>query len=289
MALIINGAPVISPDGIEIGSYKTLIRALMTRSIGVGGDSVVRVQNGCLTIGPDRKGVAMAYGGYVPTPTDALCYLGLMADGSKELAEDGLALLADGTGVSVEETAERIVDMACQQILASAADMVAQLNSRPVYTVHEMYEGVVIQPDQILVLGGPASQFAGRLKKFFTGKVETVPNWQVANAIGCALSRVTCEVTVYADTGRGIITAQGEEFVEAISRDITLEDVRRIAFDLVRDKAVRRGAIMEYLQMEIIEESQFNMIRGFHSRGKNIRVRAQVKPGLLPGYPGGEV
>ncbi len=289
MALIINGAPVISSDGIEIGSYKTLIRALMTRSIGVGGDSVVRVQEGSLTIGPDRKGVAMAYGGYVPTPTDALCYLGLMEDGSEDMAENGLAVLADVMGVSVKEIAERIVDLACREILAAAMDMVAQLNSRPVYTVYEMYEGVIIQPDHILVLGGPAKQFAGRLQKFFTGKVETVPNCQVANAIGCALSRVTCEVTVYADTGRKVITAQGEEFEESIHREITLDDVRRIAFDLVRDKAARRGAIMEYLQMEIIEESQFNMIRGFHAKGKNIRVRAQVKPGLLPGYPGGEV
>jgi N-methylhydantoinase A/oxoprolinase/acetone carboxylase beta subunit len=288
MALILNGVPVISTEGIEIGPFKTLIRALMTRSIGIGGDSVIRVLNGKLTIGPDRIGVAMAYGGPVSTPTDALCVLGLTDDGDVQLAKKGLSLLAGEMNMSVEEISESIIDAACQGILRAAGEMVKFLNSRPVYTVHEMFENLQIKPDHILVLGGPASQFAKMLAPLFAGKVETVPHWNVANAIGCALSRVTCEVTVYADTAQKIITAQGEKFKQEITQDITLEDVRQIAFDLVRAKALRRGAIPEYLEMEIIEESQFNMIRGFYTQGKNIRVRAQVKPGLLPNYIGKE-
>ena len=288
MALILNGVPVISSEGIEIGSYKTLIRALMTRSIGIGGDSVVRVQKGKLTIGPDRIGVAMAYGGPVPTPTDALCALGLTTDGDVQIAQTGLSLLADEMKVSIEEISESIIDAACREILRAASEMVTYLNSRPVYTVHEMFEGLQIEPDHILVLGGPANQFAKRLSPLFPGVVETVPHWHVANAIGCALSRVTCEVTVYADTAQKTITVQGEKFKQKITEGITLDDVRQIAFDLVRAKALRRGAIPEYLEMEIIEESQFNMIRGFRSEGKNIRVRAQVKPGLLPNYIGKE-
>jgi len=288
MALILNGVPVISTEGIEIGSYKTLIRALMTRSIGIGGDSVVRVQKGKLTIGPDRIGVAMAYGGTVSTPTDAFCVLGLTADGDVHMAQKGLSLLAGEMDVSIEEISESIIDAACHEILRAAGEMVKYLNSRPVYTVHEMFEDLQIEPDHILVLGGPASQFAKRLAPLFFGEVETVPHCHVANAIGCALSRVTCEVTVYADTAQKIITAQGEEFKRKITQDITLDDVRQIAFDLVRAKALGRGAIPEYLEMEIVEESQFNMIRGFHTEGKNIRVRAQVKPGLLPNYIGKE-
>lgn len=260
----------------------------MTRSIGIGGDSVIRVLNGKLTIGPDRIGVAMAYGGPVSTPTDALCVLGLTDDGDVQLAKKGLSLLAGEMNMSVEEISESIIDVACQGILRAAGEMVKFLNSRPVYTVHEMFENLQIKPDHILVLGGPASQFAKMLAPLFAGKVETVPHWNVANAIGCALSRVTCEVTVYADTAQKIITAQGEKFKQEITQDITLKDVRQIAFDLVRAKALRRGAIPEYLEMEIIEESQFNMIRGFYTQGKNIRVRAQVKPGLLPNYIGKE-
>lgn len=284
MAVILNGAPIIASQGIEIGSYKTLIRALLTKSIGIGGDSVVRAQDGKVTIGPDRQGVAMVYGGRTITPTDSLCALGLIEGVDSLKGVETLMALSEELNKPVPEIAEMIFTTACQNILSAAQDMVDQINSRPVYTVHEMFEGMTVTPDHIQVLGGPAKQFAEKLATLFDGTVSTVPHWHVANAIGCALSRTTCEVTVYVDTARNIITAQGEELDKAVSRDMGLNEVRQIAFDLVRQKAIQRGAIPEYLQMEVIEESQFNMIRGYSSSGKNIRVRAQVKPGLISGY-----
>jgi hypothetical protein len=36
--------------------------------------------------------------------------------------------------------------------------------------------------------------------------------------------------------------------------------------------------------MEILEDLQFNMIRGFYTTGKNIRIKVQVKPGLIHEY-----
>lgn len=286
MAVIYNGSPVIAPNGIEIGGYKTLIRALLTRSIGIGGDSTVRLLDGRIVIGPERSGVAMAQGGPEPTPTDALCLLGLIEDGDRQLAAAGLADMASQLCLGVDFLAERILDTACDEIIRAAGEMIDHINSRPVYTVHEMYEGVKLRPDHVLVLGGPASQFAGRLKARLIGggEVVTVPNWLVANAIGCALARTTCEVTVYADTARRVLTAQGEEYQEEIPRTFSLEDAREVAFELVRRKAIGRGANPDHLQMEILEESQFNMVRRFSKVGKNIRVRAQVKPGLIHGY-----
>ncbi|MFV0438683.1 MAG: hydantoinase/oxoprolinase family protein [Desulfopila sp.] len=284
MAIIYNGAPVIDPHGIEIGNFKTLIRALRTRSIGIGGDSVVRmVEGGGLRIGPDRLGVAMAHGGPVLTPTDALCYLGLTT-GQRDLAARGLAPLASALHCSEQEVAELILDCACAEIVKGADELVASINGRPVYTVHEMYEGIRISYEYILVLGGPAEQFASRLAATFSGEVVTVPHWQVANAIGCALARTTCEVTVYADTAKRIITAQEEDYHRQIPRTFSLADAREVAFELVRRKAVSRGANPEHLRVEVLEESEFNMVRHFSTIGKNIRVRAQVQPGLIYGY-----
>jgi hypothetical protein len=60
-----------------------------------------------------------------------------------------------------------------------------------------------------------------------------------------------------------------------------LDDARKLADELLRKKAVIRGANPVDLETEILEESQFNMIRGFHTIGKNIRVRMQLKPGLI--------
>ena len=35
------------------------------------------------------------------------------------------------------------------------------------------------------------------------------------------------------------------------------------------------------IEAEITEESKFNMVRGFFTSGQNIRIKAQVKPGLI--------
>ncbi len=78
MAILINRVPLLDPKGITVGAHNTLIRSLETLSIGVGGDSAVRVHDGQLSIGPDRLGPAMAFGGSSPTPTDALFVLGIM-------------------------------------------------------------------------------------------------------------------------------------------------------------------------------------------------------------------
>lgn len=284
MAVLIDSVPLLAPLGIEIASYKTLIRALQTQSIGIGGDSAVRINGGNLSIGPDRMGKAMAYGGPAPTPTDAFCVLGMAREGDRENAEKGIASIAGPLGVSVEQAAKKIFELACQSILDGAQAMVDRINSKPVYTVHELWEGSKVHPKELLVLGGPAPQFAEQLRVMFSGRVRVVPHWQVANAIGCALARTTTELTLFADTAQGIVTIAGEQHSGNISSHFELEDARQMALELLREKALRRGAAAGQLKTEIIEESQFNMIRGFNTIGKNIRVRAQVKPGLIEGY-----
>jgi len=52
----------------------------------------------------------------------------------------------------------------------------------------------------------------------------------------------------------------------------------------LRTKAVKRGANPDHLEMEVLEKLEFNMVRGFNTTGKNIRVKVQVKPGLIHGY-----
>jgi N-methylhydantoinase A/oxoprolinase/acetone carboxylase beta subunit len=287
MAVLIDRIPLLAPLGIEVSQYKTLIRALLTQSIAIGGDSTVRVQNGKLTIGPDRSGKAMAYGGPAPTPTDAFYVLGICSSGDSGGNGDvtrsraGLEPVAHALGMSLEQAAEMIFTSACRTILEGAARMIEAINDKPVYTVHELYEGSRIDPRHMLVLGGPAPQFAERLQTLFAGKVQVVPNYQVANAIGCALARTTCEVTLFADTALGRATAPSEGFRQRIPPGFTLSNARDLTDDLLRKKAILRGADPEDIETEILEESQFNMIRGFQTIGKNIRVRMQLKPGLI--------
>jgi N-methylhydantoinase A/oxoprolinase/acetone carboxylase beta subunit len=284
MAVLINRAPVLNPLGINLAAYKTLIRSLETLSIGLGGDSAVRVNDGKIVVGPERLGPAMAYGGPVPTPTDALFVLEDIPDGSREKSIKGLEPLAKQQGASVRSLAAEILDVACKKILSAARRLIYQINRKPVYTIHELQEGYVVQPKTILVLGGPAPYFAGYLESMSDYTVRVVPRWKVANAIGAALARTTCEVNFFADTERGIAEALEENFSRRVDHSFDREAAIRQALDLLEAKAIDRGANTDYLEMEVLEALQFNMVRGFNTIGKNIRVKVQVKPGLIHGY-----
>jgi N-methylhydantoinase A len=284
MAVLINRAPVLDPLGIELGRYKTLIRSLETLSIGLGGDSAVRVSKGKLKVGPERLGPAMAYGGPAPTPTDALFILENITDGSREKAVEGIEPLAKALGFSVRAFAAEILNVSCKKILSAARQLIYRINSKPVYTIHELQEGYVVRPKSILVLGGPAPYFARYLESVSDYRVRVVPRWKVANAIGAALARTTCEVTFFADTERRIARAPEENFSQTIGHEFDTDAAIRQAFELLRAKAIKRGANADYLEMEVLESLQFNMVRGFTTTGKNIRIKVQATPGLIHGY-----
>jgi N-methylhydantoinase A/oxoprolinase/acetone carboxylase beta subunit len=284
MTVLVNGVPLLAPLGIELGETKTLIRSMDVYSIGIGGDSLVRLSGEDIVIGPERLGPAMAYGGPVPTPTDALFVLGRMDNGNQEKSVAGIAPIAAALNMTVEETAEKIFDLTCQKILTEATAMVMRLNSKPVYTIYELQEGLHLNPKEILILGGPAPLFAGRIKQLSAFEVRVIPKWSVANAMGAALARTTCEVALFADTEQGSLLAPGEDYSLAIQKNFTAQDAIDIAYDLLKAKAIVRGANPGHLEMELIENLQFNMVRGFSTTGKNIRIRAQVRPGLIHGH-----
>jgi len=284
IAVLIGRAPALDPHGIAIGPYRTLIRSLETLSIGMGGDSAVRLQNGRLSVGPHRQGPAILFGGSVPTPTDALAVMGDLPHNDDGRARAGLQPVADQMGVPVEALANQVVETACRAMLEAAERLIAHINGKPVYTLHEFKEGYQVRPRSVLVLGGPAPYFAKHLQRLTPMQVRVVPRWQVANAIGAALARTTCEVGLFADTEQKVASAPAENFMQAITDDYSLEAATNQALGLLRVKALERGANPDYLEMEVVETQQFNMVRGFSTSGRNIRVRVQVKPGLIHGY-----
>ncbi len=284
MAVLINHVPLLAPLGINLGPYKTLIRSLETHSIGIGGDSAVSVKNGRLTIGPERLGKPAAFDGPVPTPSDALLVLGMMKNGDRDKAAKGLENIARQLDLTLEDTAMKIFDLACKTILKAAGAMLDRINSKPVYTIHDLLEGHMVKPKKILVLGGPALHFAKHLEKISNYKVGVVPRWKVANAIGAALARTTCEVTLFADTQQGIAAAPEENFYDNVTQSFSKKDAVRQACGLLEKKAIQIGSHAEDLEIEVIEDMEFNMVRGFNTTGKNIRVKVQVKPGLIHGY-----
>ncbi|WP_300459942.1 hydantoinase/oxoprolinase family protein [Desulfobacula sp.] len=285
ISFLVDKTPLLEPMGIQRGRYKSLIRSLRTDSKGIGGDSTVRVKDKELMIGPDRQGPAMAFGGPEPTPTDALVVLGLMPEGHQENARKGIHRIALELGLTDLEAADQIFKKCCTVILKKTFEMIDKLNSQPVYTVHEFLEGYKISPRIILLLGGPAPYFAKKIEALYQIKAVAVPEYSVANAIGAALARTTCEVSVNADTEQGIVTAHEENFAEPISKTYSDDDLIETAYTLLKEKAVNSGADPDNLdEVEVVEFQKFNIVRNFSPRGKILRTKMQLKPGLIKGF-----
>ncbi len=285
ISFLVGKTPLLEPVGIRRGQYKSLIRSLLTDSKGIGGDSMVRVNDSKISIGPDRQGPAMAFGGSDPTPTDALVVLGLMDIGDLDAAKKGIEKIALELDSTIEEAADQIFKRCCAVILKKTFKMIDKINSKPVYTVHEFLEGYKISPRKILLLGGPAPYFAKKIEELYHIKTEVVPESSVANAIGAALARTTCEVSLNADTEQGIVTAHEEDFAEPISKTYSEDDLVETAFTLLKEKALNTGADADYLEeVEVVEFQQFNIVRNFSPKGKIFRTKMQLKPGLIKGF-----
>ena len=285
IAIFADGVPLLEPLGVTIGGHKTLIRGLLTRSIGVGGDSRVKYEDGQITIGPKRDGQAVAFGGPSPTPTDAMIVLGLTDIGDRGKAIKAIQEIADRANHPLDEMAQEIFDLTCRTILSAVREMISEINNKPVYTVHEIFEGKRISPTVVYIVGGPAGPMAPYIEKML-GISSCVPEHaEVANAIGAALARTTTEVTLLADTEKGEVTIAEEGIQAPIPRGFTHQDAMDMCEGTLRKRALRMGAQEGDLDMEIIEDQTFNMVRGMGSTaGKNIRIKAQVKPGLIAGF-----
>ena len=285
IAIFAAGSPLLQEEGIAIGGHSTLVRALITRSIGIGGDSLVRINKGKLTVGPQRHGPAMAFGGPKPTLIDACNIKGLSTAGNKQASVDGMTLLAEKRQTTLPELADEIIATAVNSILDATSELIQKINNRPVYTVHEMLANRQLAPKKLYIMGGPAASMAGMLAEAF--KIpETVPHdYAIANAIGAALTRSTMEIELFADTEKKTLIIPELEVVEDIPYQYSLDD------------AVSRGksSLTAYLQhydhqdidendIETVEADSFNMISNYFTVGKNIRVSCQLKPGIEQKY-----
>ena len=68
-----------------------------------------------------------------------------------------------------------------------------------------------------------------------------------------------------------------------------MEDAIRIGTEKLRSKVLTMGNADEEPQIEVAEAQEFNMVRDYHTSGKNIRVKLQVKPGCIGDLKRGEI
>jgi N-methylhydantoinase A len=283
MAVVLNGIPLRTRYGIRLGTFRTLIRSLLTRSIGVGGDSEVRMAgNGDLRIGPMRRGRPRACGGPAPTPTDAMVALGLLALGDTEAARSCMEKLGAPMGWNASDTARRVLEGMAKTIAEAARAFLYYINSRPVYTIHEVLQEEKIVPTSVLIIGGPSPQIAEHVGKALGLPQRVPPHFGVANAVGAAVARVTSEITLQADTERGTVVIPEARIHDRIDHSFGIDDAVRLGEEALRSQALKIGANPDSVEISITEKQVFSMIRGYFRAGQNIRLRMCITPGLIP-------
>jgi N-methylhydantoinase A/oxoprolinase/acetone carboxylase beta subunit len=284
IAIFAKGAPLMEPDGIAIGSHPTLVRSLLTRSIGVGGDSALSVLAEEVRVGPHRRGPAMAAGGGHPTLIDACNSLGLASHGDVARSRAGIERFAAEHSLKPEELAQRAVDAAVGRIRDEVRAMVKEVNERPVYTIHELLEGRRIVPSKIYIMGGPAEVLKMPIFKAFSLSVSVPQSYAVANAVGAALTRTTRSVELFADTEQLRLHIPTLGVSRVIEPDYDLEAARRDAARSLLSFMRAEGVPSREENVEITQASSFNMVEGGRLVGRNIRVKCQIRPGILHRY-----
>ncbi|HOW82825.1 MAG TPA: hydantoinase/oxoprolinase family protein [Spirochaetota bacterium] len=283
IAIFASGAPLVERQGISFASVPTLVRSLLARSIGIGGDSRISVQSGKVTVGPMREGPSMAEGGPVITLVDALNYNGTISYGNTAASKKGVDEAAKKAGMKADVLVKASIEFAVGFITDQVNAMLAEINDKPVYTIHEMLENRAIVPEKVYLMGGPAQGFARYLHASFNKEVIIPREYAVANAIGAALAKPTFQVELFADTSKGQLIIPNLNIREKVAGDYTVEQAEDEARSYLVDYCKRMGIQSSVKDIEIIESSSFKMVQGYFSTGRDIRVKCQIKPGVEGG------
>lgn len=263
-----NGLPLFEPDGIKIGEELTLVRAMYSHSLGIGGDSFVREDSGNIKIGPERKGVAIAFGGEFLTPTDFIFYKNNIDSPYFEKLEKQIVQMADKLKISPMELTEKVLINFSNRLDNFLKNLIDEINNRPIYTIKEFLGYKEFKVKKIYLMGAPAKNFKDVITDYLDYEIEVVPYYDVINAVGTAVSKQTKEITLFADTAVNKLTIPEIDFFTNIDSNFSIDNCHSVLADKFGKE--------EY---EIVEEMIFNIISGFYKIGKTFRIKAQTKPG----------
>jgi N-methylhydantoinase A/oxoprolinase/acetone carboxylase beta subunit len=281
IALFAAGQPLLEREGIAIDGHPTLVRAIHVESIGIGGDSLIYINDSNVQTGPQRLGPCLAKGGTAPTLMDALNVLGLANFGEVGQSRDGLETLAALHGRKGRQLAKEAVETAVNTISTKIEELIALVNSKPVYTIAEILEDREVNPKKIIVIGGPAAVFKELLASRLGMEVKVPPLHGVANAIGAALTRSTSHLILTADTTKGKLSVPMLGIFRPIPRSFNLETAVEEAKTLLIADLEQAGISIPASEIQITQADTFNMVEGSYTSGKNIRVVAQVQPAVV--------
>ncbi|PID77706.1 MAG: methylhydantoinase [Deltaproteobacteria bacterium] len=278
ISLFAGGQPLFEPYGTEIASRPTLIRALLSRSAGLGGDSAVKYNGGKIMIGPEKTGRPAAFGGQAPTPTDAMMVLGMAGSfGSEEQIKKARQaiekLMPDEKPL---QAAEKILDTLVKAIRTKVYQVIDEVFSRPVYTISALLERKKIKPARIVAVGGPAAMLQPLLEREFGLPCLVPEHYEVANAAGAALARQTIQLSLHADTELGRATVPELSITEDIPSSFGMDDAEARLKQLISRQMPQTGQD----EIEFTERFETRIVKGGSYTGRIISLTCQIRPGI---------
>lgn len=281
-----DGFPLLANRGAKIAGYPTSVRAFHMRSIGLGGDSLIRKTDSGFEVGPERVGPAMAIGGKEPTLSDALITLGCVSFGDASKAREAMSSLAEADD-NAEEIAEQIVLASVTKIENTITEMIKEWNLQPVYTVNDVIKGTEFVPEKLIGVGGGAPGLIPVLGLKMGLPVEIPVGAMVANAVGAAVSRPTLTATLRVDTTEGYYIIPEAGIREKIQRGFSRTKAEEILAAWLLEQADKWQ--MEARNVEVMAYEEFPTIHNYYTTGKIIYLKMQLKPGILHTVTGREV
>ena len=275
-----QGKPLMTKEGVSIRNYPSAVRSFAVTSVGIGGESVVRYNNGNLTVGPERVGPSVALGGIEPTLGDALIVLGKAQYGDGQKAYDGIAQI-DST-IDTTTMAQRIVNVAVQVIQEGIDTVVANENKRPIYVVADIVHPDPFVPAQLVIVGGTAASLGPIIGDQLGLPIHIPSDAAVANAIGAGVANHTMAITIHVDTKRRTMVVPELGIQDTSSHLRSAQAVEEVAYGLLREAAKDQGLVTSDVlpDIETISVEDFPVVDGWQSMERIINVKVQLQAGV---------
>jgi N-methylhydantoinase A len=203
-----NGVPLRRAD-VTIGGYVVRTPSLDIHTIGAGGGSIASLDaGGHLKVGPESAGAdpgpaCYGRGGTRPTVTDATVVLGhLPAEGrlagsidlDREAAAKALEPLADGLGLSLEETAAGVLAVEVSSIERAVRTLVAG-------------RGIDMREYALCVFGGAGPLLASQVARALEAREVVIPPHP---GLLCAVGLLVADLSrVFSETRKLPLTEDG--------------------------------------------------------------------------------
>ena len=292
-----HGRPLMTKNGVSIREYPSAVRSFAVTSVGIGGESVVRLKNGNLTVGPERVGPSVALGGVEPTLGDALIVLGHANYGDFNLASRALQDLADAIQAALQsnnintsnnqltliktasDVARLILQNALETIQRGVDEVITVENKRPIYVVADIVNPDIFVPEHIVVVGGTAPSLGASIGEYMELPITIPENAAVANAIGAALALSTIELTVHVDTKRRLLVIPELGIKQQNCTLKRAEQVVERAKEALSEEALCLG-LDTAQEIEVISIEDFPVVEGWQSMERLITVKVQLAAGV---------